>query len=54
MIESVARHGGDVGCRGTCLDARGIDDDHLSNGAERSNLEELAAWTLWADRVVTF
>jgi uncharacterized protein involved in oxidation of intracellular sulfur len=54
MIESVARHGGDVGCCGTGLDARGIDDDHLSKGAERSNLEELAAWTLWADRVVTF
>lgn len=54
MIESVARHGADVACCGTCLDARGIDDAHLTPAARRSTLEELAAWTAWADRVITF
>jgi uncharacterized protein involved in oxidation of intracellular sulfur len=54
MIESAARHGADVGCCGTCLDARGIDEDHLTKGARRSDLEELADWTVWADKVLTF
>jgi uncharacterized protein involved in oxidation of intracellular sulfur len=54
MIESVPRHGGETGCCATCIDARGIDDDHLTNGAHRSTLEELADWTTWADKVVTF
>ncbi len=54
MIESVARHGGEVGCCGTCLDARGITDDLLAKGSRRSTLEELAGWTLWADKVVTY
>lgn len=54
MIGSAARHGAEVGCCGTCLDARGIDDDHLTKGAHRSTLDELAEWTCWADKVITF
>lgn len=54
FIESAARHGAEVGCCGTCLDARGIKDDVLVKGARRSNLEELTDWTLWADKVVSF
>lgn len=54
MITSAARHGAEVGCCGTCLDARGIGDEHLVTGAHRSSLDELADWTAWADKVVTF
>lgn len=54
MIESAARRGAEVGCCGTCLDARGITEELLVKGARRSTLEELTDWTLWADRVVTF
>ena len=54
MIGSAARHGADIGCCTTCMDARGITDDMLTKGARRSTLEELADWTLWADQVVTF
>ncbi|MBK5223911.1 MAG: DsrE family protein [Acidimicrobiia bacterium] len=54
MILSAARHGAEVGCCGTCMDARGIDDDHLTEGARRSTLDELTDWTEWADKVVTF
>jgi uncharacterized protein involved in oxidation of intracellular sulfur len=54
MIETAARHGADVGCCGTCMDARGIHDDHLTKGAHRSTLDELTDWTLWADKVITF
>ena len=54
MIESAVRHGAAVGCCGTCMDARGIDDDHMTKGAHRSTLDELTDWTLWADKVVSF
>lgn len=54
MIVAAARGGAEVGCCGTCLDARGITEDMLAKGARRSSLDELTKWTLWADRVVTY
>lgn len=54
MVQSAARHDADVGCCGTCIDARGITDDMLTEGSRRSSLDELTDWTLWADKVVTF
>lgn len=54
MLGSAARHGADVGCCGTCLDARGMEDDRLTNGARRSTLDELTDWTVWADKVISF
>lgn len=54
MILSATRHGAEAACCGTCIDARGITDEMLTEGTRRSTLEELADWTLWADKVVTF
>ena len=54
MLTSALRHGAEVGCCGTCMDARAIDDAELVEGARRSSLEELADWTLWADKAVVF
>ena len=53
MLKPVIRRG-EVGCCGTCLDARGLNEDLLVHGARRSSLEELVDWTLWVDRVITF
>jgi uncharacterized protein involved in oxidation of intracellular sulfur len=46
--------GGEVGLCGTCLDARGIGADDVVEGARRSTLLELAAWTAEADKVLVF
>jgi uncharacterized protein involved in oxidation of intracellular sulfur len=54
MIASAARHGAELGCCGTCMDARGIGDHHLTKGVRRSTLDELADWTASADKVITF
>lgn len=54
MVASVIRHGGEVGCCGTCMDARSISDESLVVGAQRSSLEEVTEWTFWADKVVSF
>lgn len=47
-------HRAQVACCGTCLDARGLTDDLLVDGARRSTLEELTDWTLWADKTLAF
>jgi uncharacterized protein involved in oxidation of intracellular sulfur len=47
-------HRAEVGCCGTCLDARGLREEQLVDGARRATLEELTDWTLWADKMLTF
>ena len=54
MLSAVTRRGAVIGACGTCLDARGITPEELTDGTHRSTMEELADWTLWADRTVTF
>ncbi len=54
MILAVARCGGEVACCGTCLDARGISEEMLTDGARRSSLGELTDSVTWADKIVTF
>lgn len=54
MLAAPVRRGATVGVCGTCMDARGIADAELVNGTRRSTLEELADWTLWADKVLVF
>jgi uncharacterized protein involved in oxidation of intracellular sulfur len=54
MLASVIRHGGEVGCCGTCLDARALPEEALVPGARRSTMEEVTEWTIWADKVVSF
>ena len=54
MLKGFLRHGGEIACCGTCLDARGLTEDHLIDGAPRSTMDELAAWAVEADTVLTF
>jgi uncharacterized protein involved in oxidation of intracellular sulfur len=54
MLNRVLRGGGTVAACGTCMDARGIAETDLIEGAERSTLAELASWTQWAEKVLVF
>lgn len=54
MLKNVARNKGEIGVCGTCMDARGITETELAEGTRRSTLEELANWTLWADKLIVF
>ena len=54
MLRGAARHGAEIGVCGTCMDARGIAETELAEGATRSTLEQLTDWTIWADKVITF
>lgn len=53
MLSKVVRKG-EVGLCGTCMDARGLAETELIEGAKRSTLAELAEWTLQADKVLVF
>jgi uncharacterized protein involved in oxidation of intracellular sulfur len=54
MLRTPARHGAEVGACGSCMDARGISEAELAEGVSRSTLEQLADWTIWADRTLVF
>jgi uncharacterized protein involved in oxidation of intracellular sulfur len=54
MLKNVIHQNNQIGVCGTCMDARGITDGELAEGAKRSTLDELTSWTQWADKVITF
>lgn len=53
MLNSVARKGEALLC-GSCMDARGITDEEVVEGARRSTMKELAEFTLTTDKVLVF
>lgn len=54
MLKRVLAGNGKVLLCGTCMDARGLDDAGLMAGAQRSTMDELAAATIDADKVMVF
>lgn len=53
MLGKVLRKGAVALC-GTCIDARGLTDQDMVDGARRSTMSELAHWTDEADKVLVF
>lgn len=43
-----------IGVCGSCMDARGLEDCELVEGAHRGTLEQLADWSEWADKIFGF
>lgn len=54
MLKAPGKRGAEVGVCGTCMDARGIAESELAEGAKRSTLEQLTDWTVWADKILVF
>ena len=54
MLQMLVRQGAQIAVCGTCLDARGIADADLVNGATRGGMAVLAEWTGWADKVIVY
>ncbi|MHB1207724.1 MAG: DsrE/DsrF/TusD sulfur relay family protein [Rhodospirillaceae bacterium] len=54
MLRRVLAGGGTVLLCGTCMDARGMGESEVMDGARRSTMDELAAATLEADKVLVF
>ena len=51
MLGKVLRNG-EVALCGTCMDARGLREEEVIEGARRSTLGQLAEWTIEADKVL--
>ncbi len=54
MLKRVLSGNGQVLLCGTCMDARGLTDGEIMEGARRSTMDELATATLAADKVLVF
>jgi uncharacterized protein involved in oxidation of intracellular sulfur len=53
MLKPILRRGRVMLC-GSCMDARGIKDAEVVDGAKRSTLDELGQLSLAADKIVVF
>lgn len=54
MIHGLAAHRAEIGVCGSCMDARGIGEAELAEAAHRGTMEQLADWTLWANKTLVF
>ncbi len=54
MIGAIIKNRGEVKMCGTCLDARGIEQNIIVDGAARSNMSEFTNLTLESDKVISF
>ena len=54
MIRRVLAGKGEVLLCGTCMDARGLADADIAEGARRSTMDELAGAAIKADKVLVF
>ena len=54
MLKRVLSEKGQILLCGTCMDARGVSESELMDGARRSTMDELANATTEADKVLVF
>lgn len=54
MLKSVILKGSEVKACGGCMDARGLTQEMLVKGVEKSSMKELTEMTLASDKVLTF
>lgn len=54
MLRGCAVKRATIGACGSCMDARAMKDDDLTDGARRSSMAELAQWTAEADKVLVW
>ncbi|MDH5804972.1 MAG: DsrE family protein [Gemmatimonadota bacterium] len=54
MVKLVLNNDGEVGVCGSCMDARGLGDQELIEGCNRSSMNGLTDWVQWADRTLVF
>ena len=54
MLKALSHRDAQVGACGSCLTARGISDDEMTDGSRRGTLNQLTDWCLWADKAIVF
>jgi len=54
MLKGLSNRGAEIAVCGSCIDARGITEAELAQGAARGSMEQLASWTADSDRVLVY
>lgn len=54
MLKGLAAKGARIGICGSCMDARGVKPDFITEGSKRSSMDELTTWTQEADKILVF
>jgi uncharacterized protein involved in oxidation of intracellular sulfur len=54
MLRLVLAKGGEVALCGTCMDARGLAVASCLEGTQRGSMDQLAEWTVEADKTLIF
>ncbi|MGG5252002.1 DsrE/DsrF/TusD sulfur relay family protein [Neobacillus sp. SM06] len=54
MLTVAKRKGVVIGVCGSCMDARGISEEELHESAHKSTMDELADWSIWADKMISY
>lgn len=54
ILKGLTTRKAEIAVCGSCIDARGINEGELAEGATRGNMEQLASWTIDAGRVLVF
>jgi uncharacterized protein involved in oxidation of intracellular sulfur len=54
MLKGLVTRKAEIAVCGSCIDARGITEGELADGATRGTMEQLATWTAEAGRVLVF
>ena len=54
MIKLFNAKGGQIKACGSCMDARGLNQEMLQKGVIKGTMKELATWTIEADKGITF
>ena len=54
MIRALVTKKVNIKCCGTCLNARGLNEEVLVSGVKRGSMSDLAEWTAMSDKVITF
>ena|SRR3990167_4889892 len=54
MLKITINHQVVIGLCSSCMNAHGMKDEEMIEGAKRSTMDELTDWTIWADKVIVF
>jgi dsrE protein len=54
VLEILTAQGAEVKLCTSCTKARGITQLPLAKGVQLGTLDDVSAWTIWADKVITF
>ena len=54
MLTVANRKGIDVAVCGSCMDARGMSEEELHESSHKSTMDELADWSIWAEKIITY